>query len=118
MKKLIPGTVPVEGREFFYIECHPNEGFDEIMDAALSARPDIALPSDGGVIEGKARIKLEGVCALLAVSYRGDLDGWRRKLAAYCEEEDRLWGVVTGRFLVLSNGSKLPLAECEVNFEP
>ena len=118
MINIIPGTEPEEGREFFYIEVRPGEGFREAIDDALSLCPDVPMPKDGGVIEEKARIILESGQRRLGISYRGDVEGWKAKLIAYCHEKERLCGIVKGGVLAFSNGNELQLAECNVVFEP
>ena len=118
MSRNIPGTIEVEGREFFYIETSDGAGFRKLIDAALTGSPDVPLPNDGGVIEEKVRILLEGGTTLLGISYKGDLPGWRAKLLAYCKANHRTWGIASRQKLALSDGTELALCECEAVFEP
>lgn len=117
MKKLIPGLIDEEGREFFYIEIFAREGFDKIADGALAGSPDVPLPEDGGVLEEKAKILLDSHTSLLGLSYRGDLPGWRANLVAYCKATNRIWGIVSDKRLLLSDGRDIALCECDVVFE-
>lgn len=117
MSRTIPGTIDVEGREFFYVEIHDGEGFDELLDEALATCPAVPLPKAGGVIEEKARILLGSGVPLLAISYKGDLPGWRNKLESYCKFKGRKWGIASHRKLALSDGTVLEFSECEIIFE-
>lgn len=116
MARNIPGTIEVEGREFLYVETLQGEGFEEIIDAALSTS-DVPLPKAGGVIEERVRILLEDGTSLLGISYKGDLAGWRAKLLAYCKAKDRRWGIASSQKLALSDGTERILGECEVVFD-
>lgn len=117
MNRTIPGIIEVEGREFFYVETLPGEGFDEILDEALAGSSDLPLPKSGGVIEEKARILLDGSTSLLGISYKGDLAGWKAKLVAYCKAKHRKWGIVSRQKVALSDGTELALGECDVVFD-
>ena len=68
MNRTIPGTIEVEGREFFYVEALLGECFDEILDEALAGSPGVPLPKFGGVIEEKVRILLDGGTSLMGIS--------------------------------------------------
>jgi hypothetical protein len=83
----------------------------------LTSCPDIAVPASGGVIEEKARIALSEELSLTALSYRGDLAGWKAKIVAYCNSDDRIWGVISNNKLMLSDGRALDLGECHVLFD-
>ncbi|MDB5390621.1 MAG: hypothetical protein JWM11_6267 [Planctomycetaceae bacterium] len=117
MNQHIPGSIEVEGREFFYVETPNGEVFRKIIDEALAGSPEVPLPKSGGVIEEKARILLDGSTSLLGVSYKGDLAGWRAKLVAYCNAKHLKWGIVSPQKLALSDGAELALGECEVIFD-
>jgi hypothetical protein len=117
MNRTIPGIIEVEGREFFYVETLPGEGFEDVVDEALAGSSDLPLPKSGGVIEEKARIFLDANTSLLAISYKGDLAGWRAKLVAYCYAKRLKWGIVLQQKVALSDGTEITLGECDVIFE-
>jgi hypothetical protein len=118
MNRTIPGMIEVEEREFIYIDTLMGEGFDTVVDEALAGSPDLPLPKSGDVIEEKARIiLLDGCTSLLALSYQGDLAGWRNKIGAYCHSTNRKWGIVSGRKVELSDGGVLVLDECNFKFD-
>lgn len=117
MNRTIPGTVDIEGVEYLYVQVVDNEGFRLFVDEAMKSCEDVPLPQSGGVIEEKARIALEDDSSLLAVSYRGDISGWRRKLTAFCESTGRKWGVASNHRITLSDGTEIDLSSSEVTFE-
>ena len=117
MTRTIPGTIEDEGREFLYVEVDSDEEFRQLLNDALASNTDVPMPQSGGAIEEKARISLGSDSALMAMSYKGDVLGWRRKLAAYCETKGRKWGVATGQSLTLSDGSQIDLVDGNVIFE-
>ena len=117
MNEHIPGSIEVDGREFFYVEIRGDERFRTVIDEALAGAPDVPLPKSGGVIEEKVRILLDGSAFLLGISYKGDLAGWRAKLVAYCNTKHRKWGIVSRQKVVLSDGRELILGECDVVFD-
>ena len=117
MSRTIPGTIEVEGREFFYAETLAGEGFNKIIDEALAGSPDVPMPTAGGVMEEKVRIVLDDGTSLLGISYKGDLVGWRAKLLAYCKAKHRKCGIASHQKLSLSDGTELALGECEVIFD-
>jgi len=117
MDRAIPGSEAVEGREFIYVETSEAEDFHAIMEKVFAGFPETRLPTAGGAIEEKARILLEAGRSLLAISYKGDLPGWRGRLVGFCENTGRQWGIARDGTLVLANGTETPLSECDVRFE-
>lgn len=117
MTKSIPGTIVVEGREFLYIESHPGETFHQIMDCALSDCEYVPLPCSGGIIEHGTFLKLENGVTLMAVSCKGDVEGWRNKLQEFCERDRRLWGVAADSRLRLSDEREIDLNDSNFVFE-
>jgi hypothetical protein len=117
MTRDIPGMIEVDGREFLYIEIVKGQTFRQLIDETLSFSSNIPMPQSGGVIEEKAHITLGDESSLLAISYKGDLAGWRRKLAAYCEFNKRRWGVVSHQKIILSDGVEIDLRNSNVMFE-
>lgn len=118
MSRSIPGTMNVAGREFMYIEVSVGERFSTLLDEEEQLDSDIPPPQSGGVIEEKVRIPLKGGMSLIAVSYKGDLQGWRCRFIASCDKNGRRWGIPRDHSLVLSDGTEIKLIESHVEFEP
>lgn len=117
MTRTIPGTIDVEGREFLYIETTSGEEYFQLLNEALASCPDVPMPQSGGMMEEKAHVTLEDGSSLLAVSYKGDIPRWRRKLTAFCESTGRKWGVASNHRITLSDGTEIDLSSSEVRFE-
>ena len=117
LKREIPGTIDVEGREFFYIQDFNNEDFHKLIHTALDATPDFPFPTHGGVIEEKVRVSLAGGISMMGLSYKGDNDGWREKFVEYCKSTSRMYGFGRNSQLFLSNGEELFFDSLDVTFE-
>jgi hypothetical protein len=109
MTRLVPGLEQVAGREFIYVEIRGGEGFAQLVSGMLTSCPDVPLPQSGGIIEEKARIAVDKGSSLLALSYKGDLVGWHRKIVAFCQDSRRIWGTPKNGVLALSNGTQVAL---------
>jgi hypothetical protein len=117
MSRPLPGTVDVEGREFIYIQVPTGGTFSRLVPDILASCPAAPLPRAGGVLEEKARLVLPDKTSLLAISFKGDLTGWRNKIVGYCNERGRKWAVVRDQVLAVSDGTEVPVSACEVEFE-
>jgi len=117
MSRTIPGTQQVEGREFIYIESAANETFHQLANCVSTICTELAIPKSGGAIEEKARIKLSDGTSLMGVSYKGDVEGWRKRFVGICTASARKYGAISEGRLVLSDGSSPLLEELEVSFE-
>ena len=117
MTRAVPGIETVVGREFVYLEIRAGEQFPGLLSQVLESCPDVPSPSNGGAIEEKARIVLKDSTSLLALSYKGDLEGWRKKLDSFCRLNDRRSGVIRNESLLLSDGTEIPLNSCRIILE-
>jgi hypothetical protein len=116
MLRTIPGTQEVEGREFLYIESSAEETFHQLVNAVLTVCAKLALPSSGGTIEEKVRLKPMNGPSLMGVSYKGDVDGWRTRFVEFCITTGRCYGSIREGRLFLSDGRSPLLEELEVDF--
>lgn len=117
IRRAMPGAVPVEGREFLYVEVHGSEDFGALLDQQEKVCTDLALPRFGGAVEEKVRVVVPDKRCFLALSYKGDIDGWRRRFVSCCERTHRDWGSPTVHGLRLSDGSEVPFSNCDIAFE-
>ena len=113
MDRPMPGSMPIEGREFMYLEGQGAEAFAKVFPTLVSAGGD-PKPKHGGMLNEAAVIKLPTGKWLHGVSYKGDLKGWRRSLIAACQNLGSLWGEVVEGRVRLSNGQEYSLDECIV----
>jgi hypothetical protein len=117
IKRHIPGTMQVEGREFLFVEVRSNEVFTELVDKIFASCPTVSPPRSGGILEEKAWITLQDNTLLLGVSYKGDLQGWRKKIQGFCKESGRMFGIPSSDKLLLADGTSVALSDCKVVLE-
>lgn len=117
MQRPIPGTVQVDGREFFYIESEVGEDFHALTGKAIELNGDNELPRSGGVIEEKVRIRISDETVLSGISYKGDVLTWRRILVNFATTDQREYGISDNGILTLSSGQKIELSSCDVSFD-
>jgi hypothetical protein len=103
----------VSGREYAYIECMTPERFKKMF-FTIGDHAGSPLPTSGGIINEEATIRLPGGRLMCAVSYRGDMEGWRRMASEWCKDQMIMFGVVQGQVIVLSNGEEFALTDCEL----
>jgi hypothetical protein len=108
--------IEVEGREFAYLECLDPEGFFKKDFSAIGTHAGSPLPVSGGMITEEAAVRLPDGRLMCAVSYRGDIEGWRRVVTEWCRNRAILFGVVQGGNIVLDNGERHALSKCEPIF--
>jgi hypothetical protein len=113
MKRILPGSVPVEGREFLYLESQSRDTFTELF---LTSVPDKQgpLPKHGGMMDERAVIKLPDGKLLHGLSYKGDIKGWRRSIIDSCEKLGIQWGEIVGQQVRLGNGQEYQLDACVI----
>src|SRR5687767_934280 len=111
MSTPLPGTIPVRGREFLYVEAASSERFrSEFITIGQHCNP---LPSSGGLLNEDVTIRLVDGCQLHGISYRGDVEGWRKCVTMWCIQQRRLFAYIANDSLVLSNGNIVSLARIE-----
>jgi hypothetical protein len=72
------------------------------------------LPTSGGVLDENVIIELPNGKKMFGQSYKGDLEGWRRKLMECCEANNLLWGKIEHQSIIVSDGQKFLLNDCKV----
>jgi hypothetical protein len=116
MTRSLPGSEEVEGREFLYVESSGNPDLSRLVDDVFAACATPPLPRSGGMIEELAQVVLPDKTSFLAFSYKGDLQGWKAKIQAYCGVGGRKWGIVRRGTFVTSDGNEINLADCDIQF--
>lgn len=113
----VPGTVPITGRRFLYVEDRGGESFAKSgFHRLLGAVDPPHMKSGGAMVEGCEAVIADGT-RFQAVSYKGDLDGWRRQL----EEGARQLGLrladMSDGGLVICGDRVIPLDEITFVFD-
>lgn len=113
----IPGTISFEWREFRYVSDDGHEKFvGKGLFDKLTNKINPPIPTDGGAISENCKLWLPSGELLHALSYKGDIDGWREQV----EQGARQLGLFTGKIVnnkvILSDGRSYELTECKVEF--
>ena len=111
MSRNIPGTIPVVGREFLYVQCSDVAAFEEFFSqvGTVGRSPP---PKKGGMLNESARLVLPDGRQLFALSFKGDLEGWRRKIDECAATFGAVIGQVDGDAIKLTT-ERYSLAECQ-----
>ncbi|WP_061238370.1 hypothetical protein [Ectopseudomonas composti] len=111
----IPGVTPIDGTEFLYFEDDgknkPKKQFNLLLDSAGT----IAATS-GGVVSDGCCIGLPAGPVFHALSYHGDIAGWRAAVEAGANARGLLLARIEGEQFVISDGRSFPLSECKIEF--
>ena len=117
MRRPLPGTQEVKGREFMYVESKVSETFHELADCISAVCPSAAIPRSGGAMEEKVRVKLKNGISLMGISYKGDIEGWRPRFVGFCDASGRKYGFIKEGRLSVSDGSSFLIEDMEITFE-
>jgi hypothetical protein len=112
----IPGTVAIEGREFMYVADPGREPFAELFKRLVRQVDPPRMKKGGALIEGCA-VEVPGGQRFQAVSYKGDLEGWRAQLSEGARALDLVTARVSGDSLTADDGRSYALANCTVRFD-
>ncbi|WP_308366058.1 MULTISPECIES: hypothetical protein [unclassified Microbulbifer] len=111
----IPGTSITEGREYKYISCNNKIDISALFKKVVrEITPPIA--KSGGVINEGCRITLPSGECYFAVSYKGDISGWRQQIERGADALGLLVAEISQDKLILSDGNKVLLSECKIQF--
>lgn len=116
MARDVPGTIPVEGREFIYIEWNNTETFSAFFQK-IPTCGDSPFPTSGGSINENAIIELPDGRQMFGLSYKGDIAGWRRKIIECCETNKLIWATINQQLIKLSNDEEYLLGKCNIELK-
>jgi len=115
-KRQVPGLVPVDFREVRYAEDRGEEPF-ELLFKRLVRHVNPPVMKDGGALIEGCVLSLPSGRRFQALSYRGDIEGWRRQVAQGAAALGVSLGQLMDGVLVLDDGTSCPLADCQVEFD-
>ena len=75
------------------------------------------LLKSGGATEQGCTLWLPDGMQFHAMSYHGDIEGWRKQIAQGAQELGLLTARISGDTLLISDGQKIKIAECRVEFD-
>lgn len=115
-ERRVPGTHVVDGRECRYVSRVEGQDLAEQF-TQLVRKVDPPLAEHGGVVNEGCSITLPDGRRLFAVSYKGDIEGWRQQIEQGAVQLGLAVASVSSQSLVLlSSGEEVPLSECAVGF--
>lgn len=124
-ERKIPGMTPFEWKEFRYVSDDGNDEFlskndllkEKGLFEKLTEQIDPPIPKAGGAFSENCRLWLPSGELFHALSYLGDIAGWRDQI----EIGARQLGLLTGKILkdeiILSDGRSYPLARCTAEWD-
>jgi len=100
--------------EFIYYEnFHTSSASSQFRKLLASAGEFTA--SSGGIVSDSCRITLPNGQRFLALSFHGDLDGWRKAVEAGARNLGLSLARIEDDHLIISDGQSVPLSECKVD---
>ncbi|KKD60073.1 hypothetical protein RN22_12155 [Grimontia sp. AD028] len=111
----VPGTIGVDGREFWYVEDDGKGDFNKLFPKLLTAITP-PLHNSGGAITGGCSLTLPDGRVFHSISYKGDLAGWKEQVIQGAKELGLGLFQVRDDKVELIDGSCYLLSECEANF--
>ena len=122
-ERIIPGLPPLEeGREYRYVA---DDGNDYFVKKSRQSRKQslfgkittlIPISQYGGAMAENCKLWLPTNELFHALSYRGDIDGWRKQIELGAEQLGLLTGKIVEDNIELSDGRVYALSECKVEF--
>ncbi|MCL6408016.1 hypothetical protein EXT70_20485 [Dickeya dadantii] len=110
----IPGLNPVSWREYRYIS---DDGENKFVGNGLFERVtgkiEPLIPKSGGAMAENCKLWLPSGELFHALSYKGDIDGWRRQIEQGAIQMGLLTAEIAGGEVVLSDGRNYEVSACK-----
>lgn len=114
-QRAVPGLSPVEGVEFVYYQDDGKSKAKKQFSALLDSAGEIRA-TRGGVVSDSCKIHLPEGLQFHALSYHGDIEGWREAVEAGAKARGLLLARIDGDQFVVSDGRSIALSGCKVEF--
>ena len=112
-ERKIPGAAEVEGVGVMYYQDDGKRNVGTQFKSLLSAAGMVSFKG-GGLVSEPCLISLPDGRGFNAVSYHGDVEGWRQVVEAAARNKGLLLAQIQGNRFVLSNGEFFPIDICRV----
>ena len=115
-ERRVPGTYLHESREYRYVSNKRQVKFGELFHELFNVPP--LIPQNGGALIEGCKITLPNGDIFEAVSYKGDIEGWRQQLeqgAKALNEELARIDIDTDS-IVLNDMRSFRLSDCIIDF--
>ncbi|MBV1790832.1 hypothetical protein KQ940_22450 [Marinobacterium sp. D7] len=114
-ERKVPGTSVVEGREYRYVSCGCDNDIAALF-KKLIRKVDPPLATSGGAVNDGCKVTLPSGECYFAVSYKGDIDGWRQQIEQGAAALGLSVAKISQSGFLLDDGNEIPLSECEFQF--
>jgi len=115
-ERTVPGTQPIEGREFCYVSGKNQEEF-EIFFKKLIRHVSPPIPKNGGAMIEGCKITLPDGEVFQAISYKGDIEGWRLQIEQGARSLNATLARIDADSIVLEENQSFCLIDCGIDFE-
>lgn len=115
----IPGiNQEITWREFRYIQDDGNNDFSSQKGLfyKVTTFEILPLPKNGGVITENCKLRLPTGDLFYALSYKGDIVGWRNRIEDSAKQLQLLTGRIENEKIVLSDNRSFDISDCRVEF--
>jgi hypothetical protein len=125
IERVISGLPPLaEGREYRYVADDGNDYFakknrqskKQCLFEKVIWHIVPPIPQNGGAMTENCKLWIPTNELFHALSYRGDIEGWRKQIELGAEQLGLLTGKIVGDNIELSDGRVYALFECKVEF--
>lgn len=111
----VPGVTVVDGQQVVYFsDDGKNKLRKQFNNITCFSEPPNAVR--GGVNDRGCKVTPPSGPIFHAISYHGDLDGWRKDIEAGAMGLGLLLAQIKGDQLVISDGRSIPLSDCKIEF--
>ncbi|WP_439851024.1 hypothetical protein ACTACG_06140 [Pseudomonas syringae] len=111
----VPGVTIVDGQQVVYFSDDGKNKFrKQFNNITCFSEPPNAVR--GGVNDRGCKVTPPSGPLFYAISYHGDLDGWRKDIEAGAIGLGLLLAHIKGDQLVISDGRSIPLSDCKIEF--
>ncbi|KFX02454.1 hypothetical protein KP22_18345 [Pectobacterium betavasculorum] len=112
-RREIPGLTPVAWREYRYIS---DDGRDKFVGNGLfdkvTGKVEPLIPKSGGAMVENCKLWLPSGELFHALSYKGDIEGWRKQIEQGAIQMGLFIGEIVGDKIVLSDGRSYEISAC------
>ncbi len=117
IERIIPGKSAVEGREYIYISDNGKNEFSKIFNTLTEQVKPRNATSGGAIVEG-CKIWLPDNEGLFhAISYKGDVEGWRKDFELGAKALNLLIAKIKDNNIVISNEKSFNLSDCIIELD-
>lgn len=113
--RTVPGATVVDGQQVVYFSDDGKNKFRKQF-KNITCFSDSPNAIRGGVNDRGCKVTPPSGPLFYAISYHGDLDGWRKDIEAGAIGLGLLLARIKDNQLVISDGRSIPLSDCEIEF--